>query len=146
MPQNVKTDDDGRVRVGVKRNDYGTGYSFYAPDGLQGQQIAVTARAAVQTFEGAADLNYPPARAGGTLVMPIWCAPHRPIHLAKGFGEVEYEITDPTGFVVVPRGSWKGETRARGWHRLMAYATTADEQPYKVTAEYWATRSIAKGE
>jgi alpha-amylase len=146
MPQNVKTDDDGRVRVGVKRNDYGTGYSFYAPDGLQGQQIAVTARAAVQTFEGAADLNYPPARAGGTLVMPIWCAPHRPIHLAKGFGEVEYEITDPTGHVVVPRGSWKGETRARGWHRLMAYATTADEQPYKVTAEYWATRSIAKGE
>jgi alpha-amylase len=145
MPQNVRTDDDGRVRIGVKRNDYGTGYSFYAPDGLQGRHVEVRGQAAVQCFEGANDLYFPPATPAGTPGMSIWCAADKPIHLEAVHGDVDYEVKDDGGHVVVPRGRRNGETRRRGWHHLVAYAR-GGEQAYKVRVQYWATRSIAKGE
>ena len=146
MQDHVKTDNDGRVRIGVKCNDNGTGYSFYAPDGLQGKQIKVISRPAVQHFEGAHDLNYVPAKSSGTPVMTIWCAPHKPIHLAKMHGDVEYEVKDAAGHVVVPRGHWGGTTQARGWHHITAFAKGSSEEPYKLKVEYWATRSIERGE
>jgi hypothetical protein len=141
----VKTDNDGRVRIGVKRNDYGTGYSFYAPDGLQGKRIEVRGRPAVQHFEGAHDLYYPPAKSTGTPVMAIWCAAHKPIHLEKVHGDVDYEVKDDDDHIIVRRGRWKGQTRRRDWHHIVAYAKNG-EQGYKVKVEYWATRSIAKDE
>lgn len=146
MQENVKTDGDGRVRVGVKPNDNGTGYSFYAPDMLQGKQIAISPRSAIQHFEGAADLYYGPAKPSGTLVMPLWCAAHRPIHLTRVFGDVEYEIKDRANNAIIPRGHWNGETKVRGWHKLTAFSAHTADQHYKVKAEYWGTRSIDKGE
>ena len=104
LPDHVKTDNDGRVRIGVKRNDYGTGYSFWAPDGLQGRSIQIHGRPAVQHFEGALDLYYPPAKSTGTEVMSIWCAPHKPIHLHNVHGDVDYEVKDRDGHIIVPRG------------------------------------------
>jgi alpha-amylase len=143
--EHVRTDNDGRARIGVKRNDYGTGYSFWAPDGLQGRGIQIQGRPAMQHFEGAPDLYYPPAKSTGTRVMSIWCAPDKPIHLHKVHGDVDYEIKDDEGNIIVPRGRWSGDTRQRGWHHITAYAQHG-EQAYKVRADYWATRSIEKGE
>jgi hypothetical protein len=146
MPDNVKTDSDGRVRIGVKRNDYGSGYALYAPDVLQGKSISIHGRPTVQYFEGAHDLNYAPAKSTGSPVMAIWCAPHKPIHLAKSYGDVEYEVKDDDGHIVISRGHWSGDTRKRGWHHVVAYANGGSDTAYKVRAEYWATRSIKKGE
>jgi Alpha-amylase C-terminal len=146
MQDHFKTGDDGQARIGVKRNDYGTGYAFYAPDGLQGKRIHIHGRPAVQYFEGAHDLYYVPAKSTGTPVMAIWCTAHKPIHLSKVHGEVEYEIKDGDGHIIIPRGNWSGDTRQRGWHHIVAYAKRGSEQAYKVKAEYWATRSIEKGE
>ncbi len=145
MPDNVKTDHEGKVRIGVKRNDYGTGYSFYAPDGLQGRRTEVHGRPAVQYFEGAHDLYYPPAKPAGTPVMAIWCAPRKPIHLQRVHGDVDCEVKDDDGHIIVQRGRWDGETRRRGWHHVAAYAKNGEQQ-YKLKVEYSATRSIAKDE
>ena len=99
----------------------------------------------MQHFEGAPDLHYPPARSTGTRVMSIWCAAGKAIQLHKVHGAVDYEVKDDEGNIVVPRGRWQGDARQRGWHHITAYAQHGEEA-YKVRADYWATRSIRKGE
>jgi len=60
---NIVTSGRGAARITVPRNAEGRGYVCYSRTGIDGG-FAVTSRTTTQEFEGAADLDLPPADSG----------------------------------------------------------------------------------
>jgi alpha-amylase len=68
----VETDANGRVTVTVPANRGGTGYVCYSQEGLD-SAFAIEPKSVTQDFEGASDLDIPPALLNGTIVVgKIW--------------------------------------------------------------------------
>jgi alpha-amylase len=103
------TSGAGTVRLTVPRNAGGAGYVCYSRTGIGGG-FAVATRTVTQEFEGAADLDLPPAEAGKT-VQPgrVWCAAETPIRAAlfmpglPATAAVNAEIAGPDAAPVVAR-------------------------------------------
>lgn len=69
------TDGNGSVTITLPRNVNGLGYVCYSRAGLGDSVFEVTPHAVTQDFEGAEDLDIPPARAGTAVTAGrVWCA------------------------------------------------------------------------
>jgi alpha-amylase len=85
----VRTDGSGRVAVTLPKNENGAGYVCYSRAGASGG-FAVNSHRATQDYEGAADLDIPPAEdARFVQVCRIWAAQGTPVR-----GEL-FETTPP---------------------------------------------------
>lgn len=115
----------------------------FARDGYQGKDIPINERAAEQVFEGSADLDISPATKTGALTMELWCDKGSPVSLDKKMGEgVRFSLVDASGNEIIPKGNWKGETKQKGFHSLIAHSPTDTQVRYKVATEYWAPRGL----
>jgi hypothetical protein len=76
------TSGQGTARITVPRNADGRGYVCYSRTGIDGG-FAVTTRAVTQEFEGAADLDLPPADSGKTVqAARVWCEQDTSVRIA----------------------------------------------------------------
>src|SRR5438309_5339827 len=81
---NIVTSGQGTARITVPRNAEGRGYVCYSRTGIEGG-FAVNSRATTQEFEGAADLDLPPADSGKTVQAGrIWCERDTPLRAVLG--------------------------------------------------------------
>lgn len=138
----VWADDNGYSVIGVAKKK-GFNIVAYAPHGWEGRKIPIHGRATKQRFEGAGDLRIRPATKDGAHVMRLWCAPEKEVQLDKPVGDgVRFELIDPDGGEIIPRGNWTGKTKQKGWHTLKSFAPTETPQRYIVDANYWAPRGL----
>jgi alpha-amylase len=155
------TAGDGAVTLTVPRNADGAGYVCYSRAGIGGG-FAVTTRAVTQEFEGAPDLDLPPAVAGQTVQAGrVWCAAETPIRAALAMPglsastEVTVEIAGPDGAIVATR-SVAGQNAAHsvlearaaraGFHGLrlrLGNAPDGTNADYKLAVTYTGSRTLA---
>jgi alpha-amylase len=158
----VWTDGQGRVTIGIPRNRGGLGYVAYSRTGY-GKPFEPARVRASQTFEGAPDLDIPPAANGSTITVGrVWC--ERATRLdarlhAAGAGLVaatalELAIVDPDGSVVESHRrtgatpdpqALSATTRARGWYSL-TLAASGIESPghlsFSLQVIYMASQTL----
>jgi galactose oxidase len=78
----VVTDVNGSVSIIIPRNQNGDSYVCYSRQGLGGTGFEVVPSPVSQHFEGAEDLDIPPAVNGKTIdVGVIWCRGNSPLNL-----------------------------------------------------------------
>ena len=144
----------GTVRLTVPRNAGGAGYVCYSRAGIGGG-FAVTTRAVTQEFEGAADLDLPPAESNKT-VQPgrVWSEAETPIRAVlempglMATTEATVEIAGPEGALLASR-AFNGPAAARavlevktmraGFHALrirLGNAPDSASPTYKLAATY----------
>lgn len=101
----VRTDGNGRVSVTLPRNQQGLGYVCYAPAGI-GDRFSLPSLTTTQDYEGAADLDIPPADdTQFHQVCRIWAAQGKPIVGKLQFDSSQWtantfitlELLDPSG-------------------------------------------------
>jgi len=163
---NVVTDGSGSVTITIPANINGLGYVCYSRDGQgQGGAFSINSMAVTQVFEGAADLDIPPAASGTKVVAGrIWCAANSPIKAVlapdvsgwTGATAIVLELLAPDGTVRgsrtitlnTPPGSALQTTAiAEGFHTIrLAAANTPAANPkpdYKVSVTYTSTQTLA---
>lgn len=148
--QDVWTDGNGRVTIWIPPNVHGRGYVCYAWAGLS-QPNRTISRSTTQVFEGASDLDIPPALAGKTIdVTRIYVAKDAEVSLANA---VPAGVTSPQLIVTTPSKDRLSGTIMRfkaaddGWYQIrMASPVGAATSltPFKLTAKYKAPLKLAK--
>ncbi|MBV8455328.1 MAG: DUF1939 domain-containing protein, partial [Acetobacteraceae bacterium] len=155
------TSEQGTARITVPRNADGHGYVCYSRTGIDGG-FAVTTRAVTQEFEGAADLDLPPAETNNP-VQPgrVWSEAEMPIRAVlelpglSATPNVTLEITGPEGTSLASQtfdGSAAGHavleaqaTRA-GFHALgikLGTAPDAARADYKLAVTYTGAKKLS---
>ena len=105
----VVTNPQSAVTITVPKNVNGLGYICYSRTGID-RTFAVQTRATTQDFEGAADLDLPPAQSGKVIqVSRVWCDKATAISatlnvpaLARAT-EIELQIVDPNNVTLASR-------------------------------------------
>ena len=155
------TSGQGTARITVPRNAQGAGYVCYSRAGI-GDGFAVTTRAVTQEFEGAADLDLPPADNGKTVQAGrVWCERDTPIRAILGLpvlagdGEVTVEIGAPSGAVLGSKtfkgaaaghGTLEARTGQAGFHALrikLGNGPDGARPAYKLAANYVGSQRLA---
>ncbi|MGA7265939.1 MAG: galactose oxidase-like domain-containing protein, partial [Stellaceae bacterium] len=154
------TTNQGTARITVPRNADDRGYVCYSRIGIDGG-FAIGTRAVTQEFEGAADLDLPPAENGKT-VQPgrIWCDRETPIRAfldlpgLAGAAEATLEIAGPDGPVLASRSfngaaaahaALEARTTSIGFHALRLKLDNASEgtwPAYKLAVSYTASKEL----
>jgi hypothetical protein len=101
-------------------------------------------RQSTQVFEGAADLDIPPAAAGEiTQVGRVWCDAGFPIevHAETAASHLGFSVSDPGGDPV-PLHHGVGHTNTRGWHAIVVASTAATDTPFRVAVTYMAPQFL----
>ena len=155
------TSGQGTVRITVPQNADGRGYVCYSRTGIDGG-FAVTTRAVTQEFEGAADLDLPPADSGKTVQAGrVWCERDTSIRavldlhgLADG-AEVALEIAAPDDRPLATKtfrgaapahGVLEARTRQAGFHALQIKLNNAPNgarPAYKLAVTYEGSHRLA---
>ncbi|MCA1685687.1 MAG: hypothetical protein LC745_06805 [Planctomycetia bacterium] len=113
---NVRTDGQGKATFTIPRNTNGLGYVCYSVDGIGGA-FAPPGHAVTQDFEGARDLDIPPAdNTQLVTVGRVWAAAGKPIKGALKFDKtnwaadtsIDLELTDPAGVKLASKTYVKG--------------------------------------
>jgi hypothetical protein len=158
---NIVTSGRGAARITVPRNAEGRGYVCYSRTGIDGGFV-VTSRTTTQVFEGAADLDLPPADSGKA-VQPgrVWCERDTPIRAVLGLpglaadSEVTLEIAGPDGAVLGSKAFQRataghGAVEARsgqlGFHALrikLGNAPNGARSAYKLGVTYMGSQQLA---
>jgi hypothetical protein len=156
------TSGAGTVRLTVPRNVRGTGYVCYSRAGIGGG-FAVTTRTVTQEFEGAADLDLPPAESNKT-VQPgrVWSEAETPIRAVlempgmAAAAKVTVEITGPEGTPLASQtfdgpaavhATLDAKTTRAGFHALgikLGNISDGLKRSYKLAATYTGSRTIPK--
>ena len=162
----IKTSAAGTAVITIPCNKQGRGYVCYSPAG-NGASFAITPRPVTQDFEGAADLDLPPADPARTVqVGRIWCAAGTPVQTVLALpelveladlppppappdaAEITTEIIGPGGAVLATAtATAKAQTpltaivKDSGFHALritLANVDAALRPGYRLTATYTA--------
>jgi galactose oxidase len=154
------TTGQGTARITVPRNADGRGYVCYSRIGIDGG-FDVGTRAVTQQFEGAADLDLPPAENGNS-VQParIWCDRDTSVRaLLDVPGVVDaaaatIEIAEPDGSLLASKtfngaatahAALEARTRSMGFHGLRIKLDNAPEgvrSAYKLAVSYTASKEL----
>jgi hypothetical protein len=156
------TSGQGTARITVPRNADGRGYVCYSRTGIDGG-FAVRTRDVTQEFEGAVDLDLPPADSGKTVQAGrVWCERDISIRAVLGLpgladgAEVVLEIAAPDDHLLGSktfRGTAAGHSvlEARtgqvGFHTLrmkLNNAADGERPPYTLSVTYTGSRTIPK--
>jgi alpha-amylase len=155
----VRTDGRGRVTITIPKNDGGLGYVCYSRAGIGGD-FAPQGRGVTQDYEGAQDLDIPPA--DGTRfvqVCRVWVGQGKPIRASLQYDtstwtdatSIVVELTDPGGIQIGSRTytltTARGEAlevlgATTGWYTF--HIRSVDPPPtnlkpgYKLTVTYQA--------
>lgn len=144
------TDENGVVTIYIPPNDNGRGYCCFSRTGLD-EPNAVRGGPTTQVFEGAEDLDIPPAAASWLTVQRIWCTIGSLIKIGPQVGvpAVSWRILDPAGnpiaLTIPSAGSLEGSTTAKGWHTLQVMALAASPPaavPFTVAVTYSAPQTL----
>jgi alpha-amylase len=157
------TDGNGWATITIPRNDNGRGYVCYSRHGF-GEGFAVVPHPVTQDFEGAKDLDLPPAAEGKEVKAGrIWPAPGHRIAIALTVDVADWTadtmltlaVADPAGEPLatakLTRANASGARleampRHAGWHTLtvaLAKApAAAAEIPYRLRVTYLAQATL----
>jgi alpha-amylase len=138
----IWTDGAGNVTLGIPPNSNGAGYVCYSRAGLS-RPNAVKRLSTTQLFEGAEDLDIPPAAPGATQkVGRIWCEPGFAVTLqAEGEKDLKFDVLDPSGIALsVVNGT--AMTRSRGWHTLRVTSSAQAPEPFRLEATWTGTQTL----
>ncbi|WP_284945358.1 alpha-amylase domain-containing protein [Acidisoma cladoniae] len=146
----VVTTATGTAMITVPPNADGRGYVCYSRNG-SGTSTVVTPRSVTQDFEGAADLDLPPADAARALqVGRIWCATGTPVqtHLSipdlAATARATIDILGVDGSVLATatgQATLTTTTIATGFHALrisLTQAAVGTRPSYRLSATYTA--------
>lgn len=157
----VFTDGGGRATIAIPHNVNGQSYVCYSRAGITAD-FAVTTHRTTQEYEGAADLDIPPASTAETVVARIWARSGTAIHVsfrpnaALPPAEV-VTVTVSSGENVGPQVGTKdfsaatvaGDTldvtaavTAGGFHRVAIKTSTLAALPFVVGISYEAQQSL----
>lgn len=156
----VWTDGDGRVTIGIPPNDNGKGYVCYSRAGL-GKPNPVHRLETTQVIEGAKDLDIAPLR-NDTRVFPgrVWCAADTELRVAFDIDMTDWsqetavtvDLFDAAGFMhsetinlTTPHKVVSLRTKANGWHAVRLTATKLPGDgtaPYRLTVTYMSTQHL----
>lgn len=159
----VTTAPDGSVSITIPRNQNGLGYVSYSRAGVGGG-FQPTPHAVTQEFEGAADLDLPPASSGKAVkVSRLWCAANAPVHVSLEMDETNWtpattvtvEMLDPSGALLASRVFARGSLpvtsllatpKEAGFHtlRLQASNLPRSTAPFALSATYTAPRKLTQ--
>jgi alpha-amylase len=152
----VRTDDRGRVTITIPRNEGGRGYVCYSCAGVGGD-FAIQGHAVTQDYEGAQDLDIPPADSMRFVqVCRVWVAQGEPIRASLRYDTSSWtdatnlvlELANPTGIRIGSRTytlEAQGEAldataETTGWYtfRIRSVNPPADnpKPSYKLTVTY----------
>jgi galactose oxidase len=155
------TTGQGTARITVPRNADGRGYVCYSRTGIDGGFV-VTTRASTQEFEGATDLDLPPADSGKTVQAGrVWCERDTPIRAVLGLpgqadgSEVVLEIAAPDGQLLATKtfrgaaaahGTLEARTEKVGFHALRVKLENAPDgvrPAYRLAVTYAGSQQLA---
>jgi alpha-amylase len=137
------TDGSGKATIGIPPNDNGRGYVCYSRAGLD-KPNPVHRHATTQLFEGAPDLDIPPAVGGETVIIGrIWCDAGFPIELKphSDSDTLTFGVLDNAGDPLELENG-KGRTHKRGWHTLQVTSLGAGVAPYQLAVTYAGTQHL----
>ncbi|MFP5041630.1 galactose oxidase-like domain-containing protein [Parasediminibacterium sp. JCM 36343] len=156
---NAITDGNGNVTITIPQNINGLGYVCYSVDG-QGGGFEITTKSVTQDFEGAADLDIPPAQNGKQVqVGRVWCASNSPIRVQlkpvttgwKDTTSILLELVAPNGEITAQQfltiqtpkdTALSAVTMAEGFYQLrLTLSNTSGEildAPYTLSVTYTA--------
>ena len=155
----VVTNSQGAVTITVPRNTNGLGYVCYSRTGIDGA-FAVQTRATTQDFEGAADLDLPPARAGKVIqIGRVWCDKATAISATLNVPaltrptEIELQIVGPDKATLASRVLKAGgaaqplsaTTRTVGFHTLQLNTRNSpvgSSLDYKLSVTYIGSKQL----
>ncbi|HZU89678.1 MAG TPA: hypothetical protein VE993_10525, partial [Stellaceae bacterium] len=151
----VVTTPQGTARITVPRNADGSGYACYSRAGIAGG-FAVEARSVSQHFEGAADLDLPPADNGRTIAVGrVWCGAGTPLRAALDMpglapaAQVALEIVGPDDVALVRKtlggqGIAEATTAQEGYRGLrVALSGMPGERPsYTLRVAYTGSQRL----
>ena len=104
----TQTDDQGRATITIPKDNKGLGFVCYSVAGITGG-FAVDTHPVIQHFEGAADLDIPPAdNTAESQICRVWPDPGKPLHAALEVDKtgwlpetkVVLRLLDPSGAVL----------------------------------------------
>jgi galactose oxidase len=154
----VVTNAQGQATLMVPRNSDGHGFICYSRTGIDGS-FAVETRAATQQFEGAADLDLPPAQIGELVqVGRVWCD-HSTSLIASlaapdltGAAQIELAIVSPDNTILARKVFKAGSpqtlattTRDAGFHALrlkVVNSPDGETVDYKLSVTYQASKQL----
>jgi len=159
----VQTDGQGKATIALPKNANGMGYVCYSRDGIGGT-FTPPSQSVTQDFEGAKDLDIPPAdNTQFITVSRVWAAAGKPIKGALKFDatgwtgdtSITLELTDPAGAKLAakdykkttPQGESLGSTAAAtGFHSFKIRSTNtpaANPMPsYTLSVTYQAPQEL----
>jgi len=160
----VWTDASGSVTIGVPPNDNGLGYVCYSRVGLDGPNLTA-GYSTTQVYEGAADLDIPPAENGKTVqVCRIWCDAGKDVVAVLNPNitgwtartEITLRLLDAAGAVVAahtykgappPPADLRVTVWHAGWHSAQIAASglpaPSGQSAYHLSLTYTATQQLA---
>jgi alpha-amylase len=158
--QDVVTDGTGSVTISIPRNENGASYVCYSRQGFGGRALEVASRAVTQDFEGAEDLDIPPARSGESITVGrIWSRANSPVNLVlkpdttgwTAATSIVLDVIGPDSTVLgsslfklgtPPGTALRTNTKQRGFHSLrltVAGAPATNRNPvFRLSATYTA--------
>jgi galactose oxidase len=157
------TNAQGNITITVPRNNDGQGYVCYSRTGIGGA-FEVHSHATTQDFEGAADLDLPPAQSGRAVqVGRVWCEQGTPISATlnapglSGATEIELNIVGPDKVALAsktykagsPAHPLQAGTAKKGFHTL---SLTTSNSPvgavfdYRLSVSYTGSSQLLAGE
>ncbi len=146
------TDENGVVTIYIPPNDNGKGYCCFSRAGID-QPNEIRGGPTTQVFEGAEDLDIPPAGPSWSTVQRLWCTGNSLIQIGPQVGvpAVSWRILDPGGASIPLRSTGSGDeqglegsTTATGWHTLQVKALPSETAPvpFTVAVTYSAPQTL----
>jgi alpha-amylase len=140
------TDAYGNVTIWIPPNDNGAGYVCFAPVGFS-KPNAISGKSATQVFEGADDLDIPPASPTWTHVQRIWCDASTYVRLKPAETKtVTTRLVDSSGVelpAVSSTASLQTYRAARaGWYTIEARSLTASPESFHISTTYTGTVTL----
>jgi hypothetical protein len=161
---NVITDGTGSATITVPANRNGLGYVCYSRDGLGGAFV-ITTHAVTQDFDGAADLDIPPAANGKSVqVGQVWCAANSPVSAVlkpdvtnwAAATSIKMELMDPEGALLAnqtfdrgppPGTALRATAPTSGFYAIQLQASNlpAETASYSLSVTYTAPQNFVPG-
>jgi galactose oxidase len=160
----VATDGNGSVTITIPKNQNGASYVCYSRQGFGGKAFEVTTHSVTQDFEGAEDLDIPPARNGKSVnVARIWSRANSPLNVlfkpdVTGWApntSITLDVLSPDGSVLAtsvfklstpPGTALEAASKQAGFYTLRlttAGAPAAKPNPtFTLSATYTATAGL----
>ena len=134
----VWTNENGQVTIGIPPNHNGLGYVCYSRSGLD-QVNRLPERSTTQTFYGGNDLDIGPATDQFQVIGRIWCAADSFIEVAIGEGII-FQLLDPENSILVVQNN-RGKAAMEGWYSIKVRSVQGN-QPFFVHTTYFAPKTI----